>query len=417
LRPVMDGAPLFTREMLIMKTLKWVLCLAALGGAFVTATPDADAARRASLAGNRLILDKNDVLFFPQLSVNYANLLSADLGTTGSAGAGLAILGNESMAFGVGVARGDIFDTPFFPHTTGHPQLGGVPNLLGGRGLPAPHTMFDVFAGMELGPGLVGARIALGTGGFTDDPADRNSDLSTSNHTFVLANLGFSLTGDFRLDTGLSILVSSGRAEEGRDNEEAGTIFGLAFGGRGYTPLAQGVDLGFIADLNFASDRYTVYRPSPGLDANETNFGFVAGAGPVYDIGGVTTLAGYAVVGIAAGSEDPDWDGDYDESSYTTFILPGLQLAADIHLFDWLYFRTGMQYLFAFQSTAEATDNGDDYIRTRGSNFGWRAGVGINLGNFTLDGAFTSGFLTSGPSFVGGQAPGLFTMVNAQYRF
>lgn len=400
-----------------MKSLRWLICLAALGGTVVASTPDAEAARRSSLAGNRLILDKNDVLFFPQLSVNYTNLLSVDMGPGAASGAGLAVLGSETMAFGIGVHRGDIFDSPFFPHAVNHPQLGGPPNLLGELGFPTPNTIIDLFAGMEIGPGLVGARLALGTGGGTFDPADRNLDISSESQTFFLANLGFSLTGDFRLDTGLNFVVDTGNIIANGDDIIAATNIQVALGGRGYMPMAQGVDLGFLADVNFSSTTIIGYEPAPGFDAVASEFGLVAGAGPVYDIAGMTTLAGYAVLGIRSGGQDPDLDGDDDESSFFVGILPGLQLAADIHLTDWLYFRTGMQYLFGVGSESEATPNGDDISSGTFSQFGWRAGLGLNLGNFSLDGAFTSGFLTSGPDFIGGQGPGLFTMVNAQYRF
>ncbi|MFU8804657.1 MAG: hypothetical protein ACNA8W_12660, partial [Bradymonadaceae bacterium] len=298
------------------------------------------------------------------------------------------------------------------------PQLGGVPNLIG-SGLPGPHTIADLFAAMELGPGLLGVRLALGTGGQGFDPASRDIDPSSSNQTYVKTAVGFSLTGDFRLDTGLNFILDTGRIVAGGSDQFAATQVRFGIDVRGYTPLAQDVDLGFLADIHLDNTSATNFGATAQDDVDSTamNFGAVLGAGPVYNIGGVTTVAGYLVLGMLTGSADPDLDGDDDEESYFLGIVPGLQLAADIHLTDWLYFRSGMQYFFGALSEREATPDGDDISTLSFSNFGWRAGLGLNIGNFSLDGAFAHGFLTSGPDFVGGQAPGLFTMTSMSYRF
>src|SRR5690606_25951152 len=63
---------------------KWHLFagLLAIGATLTLPAGEAEAARRTSLAGNRLILDRTDILTFPQLSVDYANMLSLDYGPT-----------------------------------------------------------------------------------------------------------------------------------------------------------------------------------------------------------------------------------------------------------------------------------------------------------------------------------------------
>src|SRR5690606_14124851 len=68
----------------------------------------AQSARSTSLAQNQLILDRTDVLTFPQLSVEYTNLLALDYGAFAQAGSGLALLGNERLAFGLGIAQGNV---------------------------------------------------------------------------------------------------------------------------------------------------------------------------------------------------------------------------------------------------------------------------------------------------------------------
>lgn len=400
---------------------KWHLFagLLAIGATLTLPAGEAEAARRTSLAGNRLILDRTDILTFPQLSVDYANMLSLDYGPTQGAGSGLAILGNDRMAFGLGVARGDIFQREIFPEQLGHPNLGGVPSLVGAY--PAPFTVVDLFFGTDLGVGLLGARLALGNNGNYLLPDDRNLDEDSIGQTFLRADVGYTLTGALRLDTALHILYSGGSEIGNGDLVSEGSFFRLGLTGRGYLGLAPGIDLGFLGDLAYESTEFVTIPPrgSGGRDDvdDEGRFTLVAGAGPVYTIEGVTTLAGYAVLGLRTRSGDPSSETDFDEFSGLQFIVPGVHLAADIHLTDWLYFRTGMQYFFAYNRNTQDSSDVEEITSSRSSDFGWRAGLGLNLGNFTFDGTFSQGFLTAGPNFIGGQNPGLFTMLSATYNF
>lgn len=383
----------------------------------------AQSARSTSLAQNQLILDRTDVLTFPQLSVEYTNLLALDYGAFAQAGSGLALLGNERLAFGIGIAQGNVLGDRVTTPINTHPNLGGVDNLLG-AGYPTPHTIVDLFFGMDIGSGFFGAHLAIGHGGDSFTPTiDSNLDDNSNGQTFVRADVGFSLQGNFRLDTALRLMFNSADNTRDGDTVRDGSVFQAGVNARAYTPLAAGIDLGLLGDIQVTTGGNTTYRDSPldDIESSATNFSIAAGAGPVYTIDGVTTLAGYGILGLVTNSNDPDENTDNDASSSYHLILPGVAVAADIHLTDWLYFRTGAQYLFMINSETEEqntnTANDDTITRDRNSAFGWSAGLGLKVGNFALDGTLQHGFLTSGPNFIGGQAPGLFSMVSASYAF
>ncbi len=393
---------------------------ASVGMNFLADDAHAQSARNSSLAQNQLILDRTDVLTFPQLSVDYTNLLALDYGAAASSGSGLVLLGDSQLAFGLGIAQGDILGSSLSSTINNHPNLGAPANLLGAQ-YPAVHTIVDLIFGMDLGSGLLGARIGIGHGGNSATPtiASGRSDDSNS-QTFVRGDVGFSLRGDFRLDTALRLVYNSGDNTVNGDTVRDASQIQVGLAARAYTPLAAGIDLGLLADIEFINSGESTYLPTPfpNVDSGANNFSILAGAGPVYTIDGVTTLAGYGVIGFVTSSNDPNKDTNDDANSSYGLVLPGLAVAADIHLTDWLYFRTGAQYLFVFNSsTQELATNDDTSSRSRTSNFGWSAGLGLKAGNFALDGTLQHGFLTAGPNFLGGQTPGLFSMVSASYVF
>src|SRR5690606_20442359 len=139
----------------------------------------------------------------------------------------------------------------------------------------------------------------------------------------------------------LHILYSGGSQVSNGDIASEGSHFRIGLTGRGYLGLAPGIDLGFLGDIAYDSTEFVTVPPRGSNARDDISdlgmFTLVAGAGPVYTIEGVTTLAGYAVLGLRTASGDPSSETDFDEFSGLQFIVPGVHLAADIHLTDWLY--------------------------------------------------------------------------------
>lgn len=402
------------------------------GACLLTLTPEADASRRASLAQNRLILDRNDIYLFPQLGVDYANLIALDYGVTDSSGSGLLMLGDESRAFGVGVFRGNVLRSNLLDPNLANANLAGRTSFAGLGDYPSPLTVVDLFGALDLDGGLAGARIGFGTGGNTATNVE--DEKSGATQSFVNATLGYSLLGDLHIDAALNLGFATAKSFVNDVDQTSGMGFFAGVSVRGYSPLSGNLQLGFLADLDFSTSSATLLADPDDPDSedignNNNSFALGAGAGPVYEIEDTATIAAYGIVGFARDAFDPDTRSgnasQNDRVFNSSVVLPGVHVAADIKILNWLYFRSGMQYTFSLDSTKTELDTSgnDDAVRdsivqnTRDDGFAWRAGVGIVLGDFALDGTFQQGFLVNGPNFLSGQTGGLFSMVSMTYSF
>lgn len=401
----------------------------------VVGIQDADAARRDSLAGNRLIEDRDDVFAYPQLVVEHTNLAAFEYGFNEQSGNGLLIMGNDRFGFGVAIHRGDLFDNETFPYDDGTGALTDVPNLLDtnpvGVSFSQPGTAVDLFAGFDLGAGLAGGRLVIGRGYTETNPPNVSED--SNSQTYFMLQGGFSLAGPLVLDSSLRLVYSTGEVVSGGDTVSDGSFFRLGASVRGYTGLAGAMELGFLGDISYD----TVSADQQGavtVEGEADNFNIQGGAGPVWEIGEDTTIAGYGVLGFQTSSVDANTNDDAS-LSVNQAILPGFHLAADIQLAEWLYFRSGAQYMWSTISATQETAAGDVEGSLSGSSgdfptidpaatttpspggFGWSAGIGIEVDNFRFDGSFQRGFLLNGPDFIGGNTGGLFTLASAEYAW
>ena len=398
---------------------------------------EADAARRDSLMENRLIEDKDDVFLYPQRVIDYTNLVSFEYGGGEQQGNGMLLLGNENFGFGVAAHRGDLLaNDDIFPYAVDNRELNSNAPF---AGIQPPGTIIDLFGGFDLGGGAAGARLAFGNGasfvqGATDDGATGTSE------TFFMLQGGYSLMGDFSLDTSLQILFGTGVNKADGDTQADATALQFGLYGRGYSQMAETLRLGFIGNIQYRTSSGTQYNDIDNDDDDVTNrsgtFAIQAGAGPAYTIGDDNTqLAGYAVLGYATSSTDPNTsdDSEDDRTRQSEILLPGLHLAADIQVLDWLYFRSGLQYSWAIRRQAEevADEDNDNITGNQGSlgdnqppisalnspgGFGWSAGLGVEYNNFYFDGALQNGFILNGPNFIGGGS-GFLAKASAGYNF
>ncbi len=293
-----------------------------------------------------------------------------------------------------------------------------------------PHTVLDLFASSDIGAGLVGGRLSLGTGGSASVTSE--DETIRDSQTFAALTAGYSMVDDFRLDSSLTLRYS-GATEFNETIEETdeqtlgeGNAFLVGANVRGYSPMVDDLDLGFLADLHFETDTWVddPDQPDDFIESRENQFALLGGAGPVYYID-ETTIAGYGVLGYTRSTSDANVNDDDVLSTFTSqTVLPGLHVAADIEVFEWLYFRSGIQYNFDIESGGGDVDPDDEdatrdstFSRSQGDGFAWRTGIGVEVDRFTLDGVFQQGFIANGPDFLGGAGGGMFTMVSAAYRF
>lgn len=133
-------------------------------------------------------------------------------------------------------------------------------------------------------------------------------------------------------------------------------------------------------------------------------------------------IAGYTVLGYRSFGGDPNSEEENDEFTYHGALLPGLHLAGEFHILEWLYVRSGAQYWFLHlrQSVATEEGEGDNNVNLAGadtSGLGWSAGLGFEVGDFRFDGSLSRNFLRNGPQFLGGAGAGLFATASAQYEW
>ncbi|MFB6352185.1 MAG: hypothetical protein ABEN55_19410, partial [Bradymonadaceae bacterium] len=248
--------------------------------------------------------------------------------------------------------------------------------------------------------------------------------------------------------------------------DSTGNVLGFGLEGRLYNELTDRASLGALLDAGVSSMNIDDQSSDDAPTTKLSTFMLQAGAGPVFTIGGEnpngrarlaqndesrtappsktssetadettrrsTTeaddqqeesfsqsaeIAGYGVFGYSSLTRDPDDSSQNDEVSATSTIVPGFHLAGEYHVLQWLYLRTGAQYWFAHFSTRQESDQGPDDWGFDNHQFGWSAGLGIEVGQFRFDGSFNKGFLRAGPEFLGGDADGLFGSVAAQYAW
>jgi hypothetical protein len=532
---------------------KCLLTLLTLFGVSLFYSATAGAARRDGLANSELIEDKDDVFTYPQLVVDYDNMISFEYGAGAQTGNVLGLFGGDSWGMGIAVHRGDVF------------EMNGIGNVPGGAGAvtnlqpnqldlvlsrsfpyanpdtsanqnpttpvqpngtlnfqPEPaHTLFDLMGGYDLGNGKVGARLSLGVGGTSVNPAPDDQDRSNEGQLYFLFKGGYSGTfGDLSVDTGLSILSNS--ADDNNitamdpDDAAKGSLFGIALDGRVKNEFTETVALGGLFDVGYSSLNVTEDGNDDEPKATTNSFAIQAGVGPVFTIGGdkekaesaqkqgnakyaqfdeettgetttdetteeeesgmatgessgtatdatapttepspttqptttsttttrsqstapaqpagekdadkkdnfkqSATVAAYAVFGHNSLSVEPNDDQDNDQFGLHSTMVPGLHLAGEFHILEWLYFRSGAQYFFQrAQANQEVMD--EDANQKNGldsSGFGWSAGVGVEVGQFTFDGSLNRSFLRAGPNFISGSSNNLFGTASAKFKW
>ncbi len=388
----------------------------------VSMSAPAFAARRTGLANNILIQDKDDVFFFPQALLKYRNLINFDYGATANEGSGMLLLGQPDFGFGILLNRADVTSAALNANalssllTTNRNyelgQLGTPPNPYDGT-FVAPSTIIDAVIAFSLGgDSAMGFRVGIGNGQDYSKPAGGGGENNNSQFTLKLTG-GFS-SGDF--DASADIFLATGGTIAGGNDVNTGTMFGLTGLIRGFSPMGDKIALGYIGQLGFAN--WSLTNEAANDTASRVNFGLLGGMGPQYRLESMNAVvAAYAVVAFGYSSFDPSSEGSDDQVTNTQFVLPGARMSLEAYITQWLAFRSGMEYFFAF--TGQSDEPGNEAAGREGNqtgSFGWNAGLGLVFDQLTIDGSLSHGWLTQGPDFVGGDSQ-LFTMVSATYTF
>ncbi len=433
-----------------------LLTAALLAGTFASLAlaPTAMADRRSSLGGNLLIEDTDDVFIFPHTAMKYVRLLTVDLGLNDALGqpadgpfglvgnAGLIIGDNES-AFGFFSHRSDFINVlPTAFATFGDLDslaltgggLVGNPGVfpIGEGGFLPPLQWIDLVAAFNLGGSPLGVRLSVGRSSDNNETT-LNDTVDVNENTATAINLlvGYGLSdGDLKIDVSGELSVGFQNITTDPDGDaitEASTsnLPSISVLARGTQKLAEGVDLGFIGLLDFRTGTSeTIVKPGDNKSGTSSStFGIDVGAGPVYHVNDRFTIAAYATIGFHNLTNDPETNTDAknDIVSNNILSLPQLRLSGEFKVFEWLWLRTGTQFVYAFTFGSDENDVGGDLqvvsTSSSGSVYRWVSGVGIDLGGgLEINGTFNHQFVLDGPNFIGG-GEGMFAFANLTYDF
>lgn len=350
----------------------------------------ANASRRAGLNGNVFIEDVDDVFAFPQTAVKYKGTASLEYMGAANAGNGVVMVGEGTSVFGVAINR---------------PELNAL-HL--DAGFAPAHTVVDVFAGFKLGKNAAGVRLGIRNGANNVEPD--SGDEATDGQLVLKLTGGFSMGGSkTRADLALDIGFISAAKDPG-GGETTGSVFNLGLNGRAFMKMENKVDLGIGALIVFGS---STTEPPEGDKLEGSTLAIVVAAGPIYRIAKWSTVTFNAFLGYTSNGTK---QGDA-ETTRGGIFLPGVQIALEHQLFDWLIARSGMNYVFVLASE-EVKDAST--TSTRQGSFGWDSGVGILIGDkdqFRIDGHLGHGWLTNGPYALSGAGGAMFGAVTGTMKF
>jgi hypothetical protein len=419
------------------KILVGLTCLTASTALFVE-TAHAD--RRTGLGGNLLIQDPDDLFPFPQYTLQHRNMIRLDYGTSienldENRGNGVITFGGKKHAVGVALHRGDLLNPDIVGFNTELAWVGGVGNPLGdttygafpgpelvlpeggvaGTTNTMPATVVDLFYGGSLGGDqTIGARFGYGRGVQTlrtDDEVTRGSS------TFFVGQFGYSLlppTG-LRIDIGANLLTALGKSVVADEADNKAFEMRLAALMRGYYALNQFVDFAFLTSVSVDNER-SKNLPTDEK-SNDFSAGIMGGVGPAIHTERAH-IAAYGGFSLGAGKNVPDTNDASQDIGRINFLSPMVNFAAEVQVLDWLFIRTGAQYVWSIDHYKGEDEDGTRKERFSGAPFTWSAGFGVTKNNFYFDGVVRNGFVTNGPNFIGGNAnAGFLALASMTYKF
>ena len=338
------------------------------------------------------------------------------------------------------------------------PSGGTNTNLLTTVGRAPAQWLDLVFATGASNP--FGIRLSIG-GGFERDEteADYVDDGVTTRSNTILFNLvaGYTIvsgqnTTELSAELGFGSSTSGGENkvdEEALPHSSSTMIPAISLLARQTIPQGDSLSVVGLAGISFGTARDNQFTGELGgiddelADAQRrTTMSIFAGGGPVYTVRDRATVTADIGIGYIRRSEDPHVDSelagidpdalDNDLTINQTFVLPSVRIAGEFFVSDRFTLRMGARSVHTidtervqpeaalFPSDVEAASGDGDDTATTENNFAyfWTAGMGYRWGEFSLDAAFNTAFLTNGPYFLSGAATSPWVgIISMRYEF
>ncbi len=396
--------------------------------------PSADATRRASLHGNLLLEDPEDIYTYPQRTLDYRNLVRFDLGSSEDSGDALLIFGSQTFAMGIAAHRSDammpsLYHRSSLGASSAEALQAGSPNVWADTDPTKyadadtqPYTVADILISWEVPRGLVGGRLMIGNGGNTETLGGSNTN--SRGQTVITLSGGFSMVGDFRLDTAMNLSIDFANDVVGGEGVDSGFGFGMGLNGRGVWNQGEGVDIGFLGSLGFYNQSLDTSIGDTTVASSRGSWIVAMGLGPVYRLEDKAIIGAYGLIGAIGESGDPNHSNVDDETAVAEIIIPGMRLATELWLLDWLALRAGAEYSYTVITSSEPRTTTDPNVPTAIADstdfqgtFGWSTGIGMTRGDFAFDATVNHSYLHAGPAVFTGNSGDVFTNVTMAYTF
>jgi hypothetical protein len=200
----------------------------------------------------------------------------------------------------------------------------------------------------------------------------------------------------------------------------SGLHLGLSGLLRAFVPMDDTLDLGWLGNLAVANN--AVKASAVPMEPSDSTLAFTlgGGVGPAFRLGRAS-VAGYGIARVLFQSRDPNSEGDDDSQTAHSIVIPGVHLAVEVPINDWLYVRSGAEYAFNISGSSDdgggPTEADDSGTSDTAGAFAWNAGLGVVIDDFRFDGSLQNGFVTGGPDFIGGTGGGFFMIASLSYNF
>jgi hypothetical protein len=362
-------------------------------------------ARIQSMGANPYIIDPFYMTLNPAWAAEYDNFIFGDLGSTqtafGNDGAGQFIGANFKVApnltLGALLTRND-FQGQF---SIANIDPGGVVNEINGitgAGIIPMNNNLEILASYKQGRNKFGFGFAYaGTSSETNPAGGNSSERSASQLGFnfgYLANMGSGLL----LDAGASIQLVSASNNPAGGNETSVSQTNISINARGFYTLSPKFKV--VPAFTFATSSGSADIPDAGGGSTSTDIpstsAIVFGVGISYQSGDFLFAGGPSFASLSV--TQPSVDNVSPETTNSTSFFPAWNLGAEWEMLDWLYARFGYISLTGSTSseTAASATTINESSQTLYGPTGAYVGLGLKLGNLSLDGTVNSDVLRQG---------------------
>lgn len=354
-------------------------------------------ARLQAMGQNPYVIDPFFMTLNPAWGADYDNFIFGDLGSTqtafGNDGAGQFIGANFKVApnltLGALLTRND-FSGQF---SIANIDPGGIVNELNGltgAGIIPMNNNLEIMASYKQGSNKFGFGFAYaGTSSETNPAGGNSSERTASQLGFNFGFLGKMGSG-LLLDLGASIQLVSASNNPAGGNETSVSQTNLGVNARAFYTLSSKFKV--VPTFTFATSSGSADVPDAGggttsNDLPSTSI-IILGVGISYQSGDFLFAGGpsFATIGIN--------DNGDPETTNSTTLFPAWNLGAEWGMLDWLYARFG--YISLTGTISSETDGGNESSQTFYGPTGAYVGLGLKLGNLSLDGTVNSDVLRQG---------------------